>query len=159
MELLPLFQWSEESGLGRMVRESVWAFALIESVHLLALATLGGAVLLVDLRMLNLGLRQRPVRELASEAMPFARAGLIILIISGLALFASEAVKCYYSTPFWVKMTALAGAIAFTYAVRNRVALSDDTKYSATARGAVAAVSVLLWFVVAASGRWIGFSG
>lgn len=159
MQLLPLFQWSEESGLGRMVRESVWAFAMIESIHLLALATLGGAVLLVDLRMLNLGLRERPIRELASEAMPFARSGLVILIISGLALFASEAVKCYYSNPFWVKMTALFGAIAFTYTVRNRVAFSDETKYSDTARGVVAVVSVLLWFVVAASGRWIGFSG
>ncbi len=53
MNLLPFFQWSEESGLGRMVRESVWAFAVIESVHLLALATMGGAVLLVDMRMLE----------------------------------------------------------------------------------------------------------
>ena len=50
----------------------MWAFAVIESVHLLALATMGGAVLLVDLRMLNLGLRRRPVAELAREAQrPF----------------------------------------------------------------------------------------
>src|SRR3954471_9675226 len=106
MELLPLFQWSEESGLGRMVRESVWAFAAIESIHLLALSTLGGAVLLVDLRMLNLGLRQRTIRELAFEARPYGRVALLVLIVSGVALFASEATKCYYSTPFWVKMTA-----------------------------------------------------
>ncbi len=99
MNLLPFFQWCEESGLGRTVRESVWAFAAVESVHLLALATMGGAVLLVDLRMLNLGLRQRPIAELGGEALPFQNAALIVLVLSGLCLFASEATKCYYSSP------------------------------------------------------------
>src|SRR6478672_11893499 len=107
MNLLPLFQWCEESGLGRMVRESVWAFAVIESVHLLALATMGGAILLVDLRMLNLGLRQRPVAELAQEARPFHNAAGLDLVLSGVGLFSSEAVTCYHSFPFWVKITTL----------------------------------------------------
>src|SRR4051812_3938945 len=137
MDLLPLFQWSEESGLGRTVRESVWAFAMIESIHLLALSTLGGAVLLVDMRMMNLGLRQRPIRELAVEAKPYAGVALVVLILSGLALFASESVKCYYSNPFWVKMTALLLAIGFTYGVRNRVALADDGQYGRRERAAV----------------------
>jgi hypothetical protein len=157
MNLLPWFQWCEESGLGRAVRESVWAFAVIESVHLLALATMGGAVLLVDLRMLNLGLRQRPVAELAGEARPFQNAALIVLVLSGIGLFASEATKCYYSVPFSVKIATLFVATTFTYTIRRRVASSPDS--SDTTRMAVALVSVTLWFIVAAAGRWIGFSG
>jgi len=159
MNLLPFFQWSEESGLGRMVRESVWAFAIIESVHLLALATMGGAVLLVDMRMLKIGLRRRPVAELAREAQGFLRAGLIVLIISGGALFASEAVKCYYSSAFTVKMVALLIATLFAFTVRKRVAFADEGRFSDSTRTLVAVVSVMLWFTVAASGRWIGFSG
>lgn len=159
MDLLPFFQWSEETGLGRMVRESVWAFAVIESVHLLALATLGGAVLLVDMRMLNLGLRARPVAELARDSQRFVRAGLAVLILSGIALFASEAVKCYYSYPFWVKMGALILAIGFTFTVRSRVALAAEGQIPAGTQMIVALVSIALWFTVAASGRWIGFSG
>ena len=46
MDLLPIFQSIEESGIGRAVRESVWAFAVIESIHLIALTTMGGAALL-----------------------------------------------------------------------------------------------------------------
>jgi len=157
MNLLPLFQWCEESGLGRTVRESVWAFAAVESVHLLALATMGGAVLLVDMRMLNLGLRQRPVAELAGEAQPFQNAALIVLVQSGIGLFASEAVKCYYSFPFSVKIITLFVATLFTYTIRRRVVYSADS--SGTTRIAVALVSVTLWFIVAAAGRWIGFSG
>ena len=158
MNLLPLFQWCEESGIGRTIRESVWAFALIESTHLLSLVMLGGSVLLVDLRILNLGLRGRSVGELAREARPFANLGLVILLLSGFALFSSEAVKCYYSYPFRVKMAALAAALVFTYTVHNRAALAADDRAS-SGRTMIALASLLLWFIVAASGRWIGFSG
>jgi hypothetical protein len=157
MNLLPFFQMVEESGLGRAVRESVWAFAVIESVHLLALAMMGGAVLLVDMRMLNIGLRQRPVAELAAEAQPFVNIGLVVMILSGVGLFASEAVKCYYSTPFSVKIFTLVFATLFTYTIRRRVVFSPESRDST--RLAVALVSVMLWFTVAAAGRWIGFSG
>ncbi|MGE3957189.1 MAG: DUF6644 family protein [Vicinamibacterales bacterium] len=159
MDLLPLFQTFEDSGLGRAVRESVWAFAVIESVHLLALATMGGAALLVDMRMLNLGLKDRPTAELAADASRFFNLGLIVLILSGIGLFASEAVKCYYSTPFWVKMITLAVAIVFAYAVRNPVARSAEGRVGTGTRAMVAVSSIALWFVVAAAGRWIGFSG
>lgn len=157
MDLLPLFQTFEESGLGRMVRESVWAFAVIESVHLLALATMGGAALLVDLRLLNLGMKQRPVSELAAEASRFFNLGLIVLILSGIGLFASEAVKCYYSTAFSVKMIALLVAVIFSYAVRNPIARRATD--GGGSKAFVAIASMALWFVVAAAGRWIGFSG
>lgn len=159
MNLLPFFQSVEESGLGRMVRESVWAFAVIESVHLLALAMMGGAVLLVDLRMLNLGLKDRPIDEVAREASRFFNIALVVLIVSGIGLFASEAVKCYYSTPFWVKITTLAVAIVYAYVIRNPIATSTGTTVAGWTKAMVAVGSLALWFVVAAAGRWIGFSG
>jgi hypothetical protein len=159
MNLLPLFQWFEESGLGRAVRETPWAFAVIESVHLLALAVMGGTVLLVDMRLLNLGLRQRSVSELARETQPLMTASLIVLAMSGTALFASEGTKCYYSTPFWIKMSALLLATLYTYTIRRRVVMAREDQVGEATRTLVAVVSVALWFTVAASGRWIGFSG
>lgn len=156
MNLLPVFQWFEDSGLGRAVRESVWAFAAIESVHLLALAALGGAVLLVDLRALNIGMRHRSISELAREMQPLVTLSLLVLIVTGIALFASEGVKCYYSTPFWVKMWALMAAIAYTFTVRRRSVMSSSPGGT---QAFIAVGSIALWFVVAASGRWIGFSG
>ncbi len=64
--LLPFFQWCQDSALGLAIRESVWMFPIIEAVHLLALALIGGAVLVVDLRLAGLTLRRsrlRPLRE------------------------------------------------------------------------------------------------
>ncbi len=159
MDLLAFFQWFEASGVGRAVRESVWAFAVIESIHLLGLVTMGGAALLVDLRLLNLGLRQRPVAELARDARRFFSFGLVVMIASGTSLFASEAVKCYYSTPFWIKIITLFFATIFTYGVRNRVALAQEGRFGGASKAIVAVLSIGLWFTVAAAGRWIGFSG
>ena len=157
--LLPFVEWIEASAMGTAIRESTWAFAFIESIHLLALSVIGGAVLVVDLRLLGLGLRKHPVAELARDAWKWQNLALIVLIITGIGLFSSEALKCYYSTPFWVKMTTLVAAVFFSWVVRRRVIFAADGAVSPMATRTVALLSVSLWFVVAAAGRWIGFSG
>jgi hypothetical protein len=81
------------------------------------------------------------------------------MLLTGFALFVSEATKCYYSTPFWVKMTSLALAIAFTFTVRRKVSLTEDGRVRPALLKLVALVSLTLWFGVGAGGRWIGFSG
>src|SRR5207248_451880 len=121
MSLLPLFQWCEASAIGSAIRTSPWAFAAVESIHLLGLAAIGGAVLVVDLRLLGLGLRRHSVREVARDAQPWLVGSLAVMMTTGAALFLSESIKCYYSTPFRIKMAALALAIAFTFTVRRRV--------------------------------------
>jgi hypothetical protein len=156
MDLLPYFEMAESTGLGLAVRESVWLFPVIEAIHLLGLSLLGGAVLLVDLRLLNRGLTGTPVQALARHARPWLIAAVVVMILTGVPLFLSEAVKCYYSSSFWVKMLTLPVAMGFTFFVRQRVAEAD-----ATPRGIAAmtgATSIALWFIVAAAGRWIGFS-
>jgi uncharacterized protein DUF6644 len=157
--LLSLFQWCEASLVGTAIRESPWAFATIESVHLLGLATLGGSVLLVDLRLLGLGLRRTSAAELAREVQPWFNVSLLVMVITGVALFLSEPTKCYYSTPFWVKMGSLLLAIVFSYTVRYRVARGPDTPTMPTSSRLVGLVSLALWFGVGAGGRWIGFTG
>ena len=98
MSLQPFFQWCEASMVGVAVRESAWAFAVIESMHLLALSVIGGAVLVVDLRLLGLGLRHQPVRDLARDVQPWLNRSLVVMIVTGVLLFLSESMKCYYST-------------------------------------------------------------
>ena len=159
MNMLPFFEWCAATSFGQAISTSTWAFAVIESVHLLALSLMGGAVLLVDLRILGLGLTGRPVRELAGETERWMTAALIALIITGLGLFVSEAVKCFYSTPFWVKMTSLALSIVFAFTVRWKMTQADETRVRPVWFKLVALVSLVLWFGVGAGGRWIGFSG
>jgi len=78
------------------------------------------------------------------------------MIVTGLPLFLSEAIKCYYNQAFWVKITTLPFALVFTLLIRDRIARAD--RGGAYIRATTGAASIALWFVVAAAGRWIGFS-
>jgi hypothetical protein len=158
MTILPLFQWCENSPVGETIRNSSWLFPVIESVHLLGLAVIGGAVLVVDLRLLGLGLRRQPVAQLASDAQRWLIASLVVMLTTGALLFSSEAVKCYYHEAFWVKMTSLLLAVVFTFTVRRRVAMADESRIRPAWSKLVALVSVILWSGVGVGGRWIGFS-
>jgi hypothetical protein len=157
--MLPLFQWCEASALGVTIRESLWLFPLVEAFHLVAFAIVGGAVLLVDLRMAGLVLRDQSVTELATETRPWLTGAVAMMIVSGLLLFFSEATKCYYSTPFWIKMGALLLVIVFALTVRRRQVWAGELTSSGVQGKLVAAVSISLWALVAWGGRWIGFSG
>jgi hypothetical protein len=146
-------QWSEATPLGKMIRNSEYAFPMIEFVHLAALAVIGGAVLIVDMRMLGLGLKKTPVAQLARDAQPYLTGSLVVMLATGIALYSSEATKCYASVAFWIKMVSLLLAMIFTYTIKKRVTAGDH------ANKLVGLASIALWFGVAWGGRWIGFGG
>ena len=152
------FAWLEHSWLGIAVNNSKWAFAAIEAGHLLALAMLGGAVLLVDLRMLGLGLKDEPLRKLARAAQPWLWVGLIGMIVTGIPLLASLAESKYYGNEaFRLKMYFFGAALFFTFAIRQRFALRDRPTTNALQAKMIAVTSVLLWSGVGIMGRGIGF--
>jgi hypothetical protein len=156
--LLPFFQWCETLWLGQFVVGSNWLFPVIESVHLLALALLGGSILIVDMRLVGLGLSGREVKEIAREARPYMNFALCMMVATGVPLFLSEPIKCYYSPAFWVKMWTLAFALMFTYTIRTRTTRMKFVHNTTRRQMLVGALSIALWFTVAAAGRWIGFS-
>ena len=155
--LLPLFEWCEATWLGQLVRTSVWLFPVIESVHLLGLCALGGSVLLVDLRMLGVGLTTQRIPPLAAAVHRWLVGSVVLMAATGIPLFMSEAVKCFHNPSFWVKITTLPVAVVFALTIRRRVAAAAESGTTVSTRLA-AAMSILLWFTVAAAGRWIGFS-
>jgi len=156
MSLLPFFEWCQQAPLIVAMRGSLWLFPVIESLHLMGLAILGGAVVTVDLRLLGLGLRSQPVARVARDAEKWLLVGLAVLLPTGWLLFMASAVKCYYLTAFWLKMTSLLLALAFTFGVRRRVALASEAAMSRLQTGWVAAVSLALWSSVAIAGRYVG---
>ncbi len=155
--LLPMFEWFEATVLGTAVRQSLWAFPVIEAVHLLGLCLLGGSVLIVDLRLLGVGLARERIAELAARARPWLMGGIALMVLTGIPLFLSEAIKCYYNTSFWVKMATLPFALGFTFGVKGR-AVADRTLETSARSRTLGTLSLVLWFTVAAAGRWIGFS-
>ena len=158
MSLLAFFQWCEQSGIGEAIRRSSWLFPLIEAIHLLGLGVIGGAVLVVDLRLLGLGLSRQSAAQLTRDAQPWLLGSLLLMIVTGGLLFLSEAIKCYYHEAFWFKMSSLLLAILFTFTIQRKVTMADESRIRPLWYKVVAVVSVLLWSGVGIGGRWIGFS-
>ena len=153
------FLWVESTRAHTIISQSTWMFAVIESIHLLALATIGGAVLIVDLRLLGFGLKRQTIPAVAREAQPWLIYSWIVMIVTGIALFVSEPTKCYYSVPFWWKMAFLLLATTFTFTVRRKVTQADEATIRPLFYKLVAITSLVFWSGVGAGGRWIGFSG
>ena len=153
-----LFLWAEHSWLGTSVNNSLWAFAAFEAVHLLALAVIGGAVLVVDFRTLGWVFPRQRVSEIATEARPWLIGSIIAMFITGIPLMASLAdSKYYFNEAFRLKMYFLAAALIFTFAIRQRFALGDEARANSFMAKTAAVVSVLLWSGVGIMGRGIGF--
>src|SRR5579863_5581026 len=99
------------------MRNSLWAFEITETIHTLGIILVAGTIMLVDLRLLGLGLKREPVSDVVSRIVPWTLCGFGFMFVTGLCLFSTEAVKLYSSGPFRIKLAvlALAGVNAFVF--------------------------------------------
>jgi nitrate/nitrite transporter NarK len=159
MTVEPFFIWLEASPLGVFMKDKPATFATVEAVHLLALALLGGAVLATDLRLLGVTMRDVSITTVAEGTYKWFKYALIVLLITGFMMLAGVATKCYGNPYYWTKMLALAVGIVFAIAIKQPLLRREPEKLNAWTLRLVGVASFSLWFLVAASGRWIGFSG
>ena len=158
MSLLAFFQWCYATPVGETIRDSAWLFPVIEAIHLLGFVLTLGSVLIVELRLLGVGLIRQPVAQLATGAQPWLLGGVTLMFATGIPLFMSESMKAYYSFAFWVKMASLFLVLLYTFTLRRRVTGTDLVADRPLLARSLAVMSLGLWFGVAWGGRWIGFS-
>ena len=138
------------------MQTSKWGFAVVEMAHLMALALLGGALLIVDLRLLGLILKGQSARLIGRDLGRVLIASLIVMILTGIALLSEEAGKCYFSPAFRWKMVLLVSAVLFYFTLHRRALLHTDTGTPNLWSRAAAIVSLALWLGVGIAGRAIG---
>jgi hypothetical protein len=161
MALIEACQWLQDLAFPTLIRESDWLFPTIETIHVLALVLVVGSISMVDLRLLGLANRSRPVSEVMAQALPWTWIAFVVAATAGLLLFSSKAVTYYPDLPFRIKMVCLVFAgINMAYFHRfthRRLGRSADGAPPAAAKIA-GGLSLLLWIVIVAAGRWIGFT-
>ena len=157
--VLAFCRWLEQTSVGASVRQSLWLFPAIETVHLLGMAALLATIGAFDLRLIGIALRGESISSLARRVLPWAWAAFVLQVITGGLLFSSEAAHMVVNPAFRVKMVllVLAGghALVFQWIARSRMAQWDPTP-PLTVRIA-GLFSLALWIGVVAAGRWIGF--
>jgi hypothetical protein len=156
-----LCQWLEQTSVGTAVRESLWLFPVIETVHLFGIVILVGSTSALDLRLLGFAMCEQSVSKLAHRLLPWAWIGFVTQVVTGVLLFSSEATKCYMNLGFQIKMAliVLAGANALLFhSLAYRSVDKWDNAPSAPFMAKFAGcMSILLWFGIVAAGRWIAF--
>jgi hypothetical protein len=157
LDTLPFFKWCDSTWIGTSIRNVTWAFPLIETFHILALTVLLGAILMIDLRLLGVAIRNIPLSRMQRELSKYINWSLAVAICTGILLFLSEAMKCYDNSAIRPKITMLTLAIIWHYTAHRKTTLNDKPLSRTPARAAVALVSLMLWFGVGAAGRAIGF--
>jgi hypothetical protein len=154
--------WLQSSALGEFMRSSgPWTYPVVNVIHILGVATLFGAVLILDLRLL--GAWRRPsLPPITTVAGPLAMAGFAVAASSGVFLLASNALE-YEDNPFLlIKFSAIGLGFANAVALRRTTAwrahasreLSGSESRTLALMGGVSIVS---WLTAITAGRLIGY--
>ncbi|MCX8476313.1 MAG: hypothetical protein MT490_11015 [Sphingomonas sp.] len=140
----------------RYVNETVWIFAIVETAHLLFLAILGGAVLILNLRLLGATLGGLPAREVERATRPWLITGIAGTVATGFAMGLTAVNTMLGSAAFLVKMVALVAAILFSLAVVRAARRDDPATADAGAGGSVLAVFATIWWLAS---LWLFMAG
>ena len=163
MSILSFCQWLQKTSGGTAIRESVWQFAVIESIHILALVGVVGGAAVLDLRVLGIGTTYRSIQQVAKQMIPVMLISFAVNAITGVLMFWSDPLRFYRSIAFWIKMALLilsAGlnALIFHFAVYRRI----DEWGQAAARAPInarimAIASLTIWVLIVFAGRGIAY--
>jgi hypothetical protein len=159
LRLYEFFLWLEKTPFGIIGKTWGAVFAIVEAFHLLAMALLGGAVIVSDARLLGWLFVDVPAREILDRAHKVFVAGLIVVLATGVFMACGVAGKIYWLPVFWYKMLVLATGIFFVFFVRRPLLRHPLEEIHPWVLRSIAISSMLIWFTVAATGRWIGFAG
>ena len=131
---------------------------MTQALHLVAVSTFVGAMLIVDLRLIGWGMARESTAAIARSAHRILFWAGPAVLVTGIPQFTTNALRYYASPVFAFKMGLLAAALVFTVTLRRQVASADGASLPPWVPKAVGIVSLAMWMTVAISGRWIGFS-
>ncbi len=148
LERWPLAQW---------LRESLWGYPVISALHIVAIALLLGATVVLDARLLGFAARV-PLEHVARAAWPFAVLGVALALATGPLLFIVQPAEYLVNPAFVWKFVLLIAALANVALFHASFpgVLNGTRPVSAGVR-VVAALSLALWLAVLFAGRMIAF--
>jgi hypothetical protein len=161
MQLEPLLQWLQATPLASTIAENEIIFPWIEAVHVLAITLVVGTISIIDLRLLGIASRDRDVRPLMRELLPWTWGAFAVAVLTGGLLFSSNATTYAHNFYFQGKMILLALAglnMVVFHVLDHHVVRWDGVGNTPLAAKTAGAFSLLLWICVIAFGREIGFT-
>ena len=152
----------QKSGISEWMQGSLKALPIIESIHVMAIVTVFGTILLIDLRLLGLYDTNRPFTRVFGDVLHWTWIAFAVAVITGILLFIPNAPRYVVNTAFGVKMALLLCAginmAVFEFTTLKKVAVWDTQIPVPRAARMAGALSLVLWTSVVVAGRVIGFT-
>jgi hypothetical protein len=144
------------------LHESLYAYTLIESAHVIGIMLFVGTIAMVDLRLLGLAWRTTPVSQMNARILPWTVAGFVLMFATGLLLFYAIPIRTWHSLWFRTKMVLLIVAAINIWIFHRRVerdrALWDQAAVPPRGARISAAISLFVWVSVIVMGRMIAYN-
>jgi hypothetical protein len=151
-----LFQSIQNSDIAIAMGQSNHLFGVLAQLfHIAGLIFILASILLVNLRLLGVGLIQQTSAELVKATNPYVWTGLVFLILSGLFMFAPSAALYYPNPAFWFKLQVFAVALLVQFTLYRKITTTESPNRALATITAIS--SLTLWFTVGLAGRAIGF--
>ncbi|EPC00205.1 hypothetical protein L861_06850 [Litchfieldella anticariensis FP35 = DSM 16096] len=148
--LLSLF---EQSSLAQWMRVSRWGYASVNTLHVLGIALLVGAIVPLDLRLLGWW-RNISLEPLARLLQSAAITGLLLVLATGPLLFIGRATEYAAQPLFLIKLSLIALAITNALVLNLGSGLASASALRLRIAGGI---SLLLWPAIVIAGRFLGF--
>lgn len=150
----------QEGSFASAMRDSIWLYPLVETLHIFGFAVLVGAIVMFDLRVLGIS-KRISVRLLARHLLPWSLAALLLIVPTGTLMFASDAVELIGNRAFVIKMLllmlAMTNAAAFHLGSFRNAEQWDQDTIAPTGARLHALASILIWAGVITCGRMIAY--
>jgi hypothetical protein len=154
----------EASGLGQAMRQWLWLYPAVETVHIVGIALLFGSIAVLDLRLLGFS-RSIPVKRLARHVLPWTAASFLLIVPSGLLMFTAHAAD-FISSPLFVLKMCLIMAAGLNAALFHTIVFPSVEVWDSEEMRKLppppsarlsAAASLLIWICVIACGRLLAY--
>jgi hypothetical protein len=155
-------QWMDQTSFGHVMRESLYLFPVVETLHVFGIVCLVSSAFLLDLRLFGVGpLRDQPVEKLARWILPWVCVGFTIQVVTGFLLFSAEATRSAINSFFWYKMAMIMGvginALIFHTTLYKHVGTWNNTRVAPLGARIYGTFSIVLWLGIITLGRWFSF--
>ncbi|MEC3949631.1 DUF6644 family protein [Sphingobium sp. HWE2-09] len=142
------------------LRETAWIVPAVQSVHIVAIAAVIGAAIVMDLRLAGVLATDETPRGVVKRHLPWMWSGLAVLLTSGFVLGLAEPYRVLTNLVFWVKMALVLTGFTLTLLFRYPILHPDYRIEHARAARLIkpmAWASLAIWMMVVFCGRWIAY--
>jgi len=162
MDIATILQWLEASALATRIRDSLYLFPFLESIHVIGLALVFGTIGVIDLRLLGIASSERPFKQMSSDILKWTWGAFALTALTGSLMFITNAGVYYHNFYFRAKMALLVLAainmLSFELTLGRSAHGWDKATAAPPAGRAVAVLSLVIWISVIFAGRLIGFT-